>query len=200
MKNRKGQTNIIGFLLITLIVLVIVSSTFFWAKGFLDDSNHVNEISRVENRLIELDKAIRDVANEQSQRTVKFEVDEGYLFIDNNHTITFSFARNPPKAFDNTVAILGNTSRTGPCFNYSVIGTLGTDRSSCIIRNGRELSVNYIMLNDTNTNNCYSVQFDAGDNAAAGKGMHDILITYAQTNTTTECNNSYIQVVKIDIS
>ena len=200
-KKRNAQTSIIGFMLVTLIVLVAVSGTFFWARDFLNESNHFNEISRIENRMIELDKAIREVANEHSQRTVKFEIDEGYLFIDNNHTITFSFSQNPPGSLDSSgVAILGNTSQDGPCFNYSVVGDLGTDRSSCIIRKGRDISISYVMLNDTSTQDCYSVQFKSGGNAAAGSGLHDILLTYANTNTTTECNTSYIQVIDIDIS
>ena len=201
MIGKKAQTNIIGFLMVTLIVLVVVSGTFFWAKNFLDEANHFNEISRIENRMIELDKAIREVVNEQSQRKVKFEIDEGYLFIDNNHTITFSFARNPPSSLDSSgVAILGNTSRSGPCFNYNITGELGTDRSSCIVKKGRDISINYITLNDTSSQNCYSVQFQSGGTAAAGSGIHDILLTYSHTNTTTECNSNYIQVINVDIS
>jgi hypothetical protein len=201
-KQKKGQTNITGFLIITLIIIVVVSGTFFWAKEFLDDSNQINEISRIENRMIELDKAIREVANEQSQRSVNFDIDDGYLFIENNHTITFTFERNPPGSFiSKGTAILGNASINGSCFNYTVLGTLGEERSSCLMKKGRDISVNYIMLNDTLTNKCYSVQFEPNGNAAAGKGSHKVLLTYSHTNTTTDCiNTSYIQVINVDIS
>jgi len=201
MKSKTGQTNIVGFLIITLIILVVVSGTFFWAKEMLDDSKHVSEISQIENRMIELDKAIREVVNEQSQRSIKFDIENGYLFIADNHTITFSFARNPPESFDSAgVAILGNSSSAGVCFNNNVRGILGTERSSCIIRKGREISVNYIIMNETITDNCYSVQFEGSGTGAAGKGTHEILLTYSHTNTTTECNTSYIRVVDVDIS
>jgi len=198
---KKGQSNVIGFMMIMLIVLVAVSGTFFWAKDMLEEAKQVNDISRVENRMIALDNAIKDVANEQSQRSINFKIDEGYLFIENNHTITYTSNKVLPKEIDSSgVAIFGNTSSNSPCFDYSVKGELGTDRSSCIIKKGRDISINYIMLNDTATNDCYSVQFIAGSSGAAGKGNHNILVSYAYTNTTTECNTSYVQVVKIDIS
>jgi hypothetical protein len=198
--TKKGQSNIIGFMIITLIILVVVSTTFFWANDLLGDSAHVNEMGRMENRMLELDKAIREVANEQSQRNIKFEIESGYFFIENNHTLTYSFNRNPPKSFDSSgVAILGNTSTVGPCFNYSIISTLGEDRSSCIIKKGRDIKINYIVLNETNTQDCYSVQFESGGTAAAGKGIHNILLTYSHTNITSDCNNSYIRVIKVDI-
>ena len=201
MKSKTGQTNVVGFLIITLIILVVVSGTFFWAKGLLDETNQFNEISRMENRMIELDKAIREVVNEQSQRTVSLEIDEGYLFIEDNHTMTFTFSKSPPKSLDTGgVAVLGNASTDGPCFDYSVKGILGTDRSSCIVKKGNQLSINYIMMNETSTDDCYSVQFESGGTAAAGKGLHEILLTYSHTNTTSDCNTSYIRVVDIDIS
>jgi hypothetical protein len=200
--RKKGQTSIAGFLIITLIILVVVSGTFFWAKEFIDDSNHINDMSRMENRMIELDKAIREVANEQSQRSVDFEIKEGYLFIENNHTITFTFERNPPPAFiSKGTASLGNASKDGPCFNYTILGNLGVDRSSCIVKKGRDISVNYIMLNDSTKDKCYSVQFESGGTAATGKGSHKVLLTYSHTNTTTDCvNTSYVQVIKVDMS
>lgn len=188
-------------MIITLIIITVISGTFFWAKDLLDDSKQFNEISRIENRMIELDKAIREVANEQSQRSVKFEIDEGYLFIKDNHTITFQLGQNPPDALISPgVAILGNSSTDGPCFDYSVKGILGADRSSCIIEKGREVSINYIILNETVTDDCYAVQFESGGTSAATKGIHDILLTYSHTNTTTDCNTTYIQVIDVDIS
>jgi hypothetical protein len=198
--QKKGQSNVIGFLIIALIILVVVSGTFFWAKDLLDTSKQYNEAGRIENRMIEFDKAIREVANEQSQRTINFEIEEGYLFIDNNHTITFTFGQNLPRSLDSIgVAIFGNTSLTGPCFDYSIRGKLGDDRSSCIIKKGREISINYIELNDTITDDCYAVQFESGGNAATGPGDHTILLTYSHTNITSNCNTSYIRVINIDI-
>ena len=198
---KKGQSSVIGFLLITLIVLVVVSGTFFWAKELLEDSNQFSEISRVENRILDLDKAIREVANEQSQRTVNFNIDNGYLFIENNHTITFRFGENPPdQLYGENIIIFGNASVDGPCLNYSLTGKLGEDRSSCIIRNGRDISINYLRLNETSTDDCYGVQFKSGGTASATKGSHNVLITYSHTNTTTECNTSYIQVINVDIN
>jgi hypothetical protein len=197
---KKGQSNIIGFMMVMLIVLVVVSGTFFWAKDLLEESKQVNDLSRVENRMIALDNAIREVANEQSQRSLNFKIDGGYLFIEDNHTITYTSNKVVPSEFDSSgVAIFGNTSAGSSCFDYSVRGELGEDRSSCIIKKGRDISVNYIMLNDTTNNDCYSVQFIAGSSGAAGNGEHNMLISYAYTNTTTECNTSYIQVIKIDI-
>ena len=197
---KKGQSNIIGFMMIMLIVLVAVSGTFFWAKDLLEESKQVNDISRVENRMIALDNAIRDVANEQSQRSLNFKIDGGYLFIEDNHTITYTSNKVLPKELESSgVAIFGNTSSDSSCFDYSVVSELGSDRSSCIIKKGKDISINYIMLNDT-VDDCYSVQFIAGSSGAAGNGNHNILVSYSHTNTTTDCNTSYIQVITIDIS
>jgi hypothetical protein len=198
---KKGQSNVIGFMMIMLIVLVAVSGTFFWAKDLLEEAKQVNDISRVENRMIALDNAIKDVANEQSQRSLNFQIDEGYLFIENNHTMTYTSNKVLPNELNSGgIAIFGNTSSDSSCFDYAIRGELGIDRSSCIVKKGRDISIRYIMLNDTVNDDCYSVQFIAGSSGAAGKGNHNILVSYAYTNTTTECNTSYVQVVKIDIS
>lgn len=203
----KAQAEIVGFILLTLIVLAVVSISFFWAKPKIDQINNINEISRVENRMIALHNAIKDVANEQSQRTVSFEIKKGSLYSDGNRTIVYSAYMDLPEKFISDRKMLaGNASlqdsSQGPCLNTSIYGRLGKDDPGCLTEKGTiEIELKYINMNDTSANKCYGIWLDAGENVMAGPGEHTVLITFKETNTTTigSCDDSTRQVVTVDM-
>lgn len=203
MVSKKAQSEVIGFILLTLIVIAAVSMTFFWAKPQIDKINNANEVSRVENRMIALHSAINEVANHKTQRTVSFEIKKGQLYLQNQSIIYSAYMDLPESMISSRKILKGNKSDTGPCVNYSVYGRVGYDDSGCLIEKGSiELELKYIVLNDTSENKCYGIMLDAGDNAAAAGGSHDILLTYKETNTTNydACSSTSRPVVTFNIN
>ena len=75
----RGQSQVVGFTLITLIMLALTAIVFIWANPLIQNSKDVNDLDRIENRLILLDNAIREVAIQKSQRTIDFEIKSGSL-------------------------------------------------------------------------------------------------------------------------
>ena len=58
----KGQSQVVGFTVITLIMLSITSIVFLWAQPLIERSVDFNNIDRMENQMIKLDNAIKEVA------------------------------------------------------------------------------------------------------------------------------------------
>jgi len=54
----KGQAQIVGFTMLTLIMLSVTAIVFFWANPLIERSNNINEISRIEANMRMLDNAI----------------------------------------------------------------------------------------------------------------------------------------------
>jgi len=199
---KKGQSDVVGFVIITLIILIVVSGTFFWARGMIETNNDFNDVTRMENRMREINKAIEEVANEQGQRSINLDLNEGWLFIEDNSTLTYSADLELPYAKHGSDSVLiGNGSSEGPCLSTSY-GILGTDNIGCLIENGEvNIKLKYIILNETSSNNCYNIVLESGGTAAARKGTHNLLIKYdrTETNSATGCTQLITKVINIDM-
>lgn len=200
--RRKGQSDVVSFLIITLIILVVVSGTFFWAKSMVERNNNYNDVTRMENRMREINEGIIDVANEQGQRSIDVEIKSGNIFLESNTTLTYSTDLDLPEAkFSGNSVIIGNNSATGPCLG-SDYGMLGTDESGCMIESGAlNIKLKYIILNETSTSNCYNILLESGGSAAIREGVHNILIKYVRTDvgTSTGCTQLITKVVSLDM-
>ena len=85
----RGQSQVVGFTLITLIMLALTAIVFIWANPLIQNSKDVNDLDRIENRLILLDNAIKEVAIQKSQRTIDFEITSGSLMMENSSTLVY---------------------------------------------------------------------------------------------------------------
>jgi type II secretory pathway pseudopilin PulG len=200
----KGQAQIVGFTLLTLIMLSITAIVFFWANPLIERSNNINEVSRMEANLRMLDNAIHEVAIQQTQRSINFDIDKGFLRVKNNATIEFTSVMDLPSMSGERIVVKGyNKTSGGACLNSSRIGVVGIDSSSCITKQGAIIyQIYFPLLNDTVNNECVGIRLGFGDNTGAGKGKHSILLTYDYSNTTAEtsCPTINKPVVKIDIT
>jgi len=200
----KGQAQIVGFTLLTLIMLSVTAIVFFWANPLIERSNNINEVSRMEANMRMLDNAIHEVATQQTQRSLSFDIDKGYLIVRNSSTIEFTSTFDLPSASGEAIVVKGyNKTDGGNCLNKSRIGIVGTDTSSCITKQGAVIYKLYFpLLNDTANNECVAIRIGFGDNTATGKGRHSVLLTYDHLNTTAEgsCTNIKKPTVKLDIT
>jgi len=203
--NKKAQASIVGFSLITLILLTTVSFSFIWGRNLIEKSSNVNDLARVENQLVKLHTAIKEVANERTQRTVNFDIVDGWLLVPDNNSIRYESFGDLPEAFrfNDVRLIVGNTSSFGPCLNSSVdIGRLGFDDPGCLKQTrGGIYELDYIILNDTIENECFGILLDISGNVGATKGEHKVLLTFNDTRevSTSVCPTVIFSTVKINI-
>lgn len=196
----RAQSTIIGFLLITLIALVIVGATFFWGKPLIERSLDFDELSRLENRMLELHTAIKKVANEQSQATVPFTITKGTLALDpKDNEIIFEANLDVPIAVGRE--LLDGTVNT--TLNSSDIGKLGVDEPAILLERKKvELNLRYILLNDSITGDCYGIDLQPGTQSTAGVGSHKVLLKWTGENrssTFSGCRNVTLQIVTVNI-
>ena len=109
----KGQAQIIGFTLLTLIMLSVTAIVFFWANPLIERSNNINEVSRMESNLRMLDNAIHEVATQQTQRSINFDIDKGFLRVKNNATIEFTSIVNLPSMSGERIVVKGYNKTSG---------------------------------------------------------------------------------------
>ena len=186
----RGQSQVVGFTLITLIMLALTAMVFIWANPLIQNSKDVNDLARIENRLILLDNAIREVAIQKSQRTIDFEIKSGSLMMQNSTTLVYFTNIDLPFASGKKIVVRGsipndeNTSE-GHCLDENINGTIGTDSSSCLLLQGSAIyELYYPVLNDSD-GNCFAIRV-AGDDKGAGKGKHKIKLKYDHLNNSAE--------------
>lgn len=189
---RKAQVSVVGFTIITLIMLITVSVAFIWGRGLIERSSNFNDLTRVENQMVALHNAVKEVANERSQRTVPFVIKDGILIVPDNRTIRYETFADLPESvtFNENRVIIGGvrenaTEPLGPCLNESAgAGNLGFDDPGCLIQKGGGIfEIGYIILNDTVSGECFGIVLDPGGNVAATKGEHNILLTFNNTKS-----------------
>jgi len=191
----RGQSQVVGFTLITLIMLALTAMVFIWANPLIQNSKDVNDLARIENRLILLDNAIREVAIQKSQRTIDFEIKSGSLMMQNSSTLVYFTNIDLPFASGEKIVVRGsipndaNTS-AGHCLNESANGVIGTDSSSCLLLQGSAIYELYYPILIDSDDNCFAIRL-TGDDTGAGKGKHKIKLKYDYLNTTAEtgCTN-----------
>ena len=162
------------------------------------------QIQVFESSLRMLDDAVREVAVQKTQRSLEFEITSGWLLVSNSSRIIYTSFIDIPQASGEKVVIRGNNRTAGGvCLNRSRIGVVGKDSSSCIYKQG---SVNYELvyplLNDTVNSECVAIRVVGGNNQGAGKGRHDILVTYDHLNESVEggCGVVKKPTVKLEIT
>jgi type II secretory pathway pseudopilin PulG len=182
----RGQSQVVGFTLITLIMLALTAIVFIWANPLIQNSKDINDLDRIENRLILLDNAIKEVAIQKSQRTIDFEIISGSLMMENSSTLVYFTNIDLPFASGKKIVVRGsNYTSGGLCLNESINGTIGTDSSSCLLLQGSAIyELYYPVLNDSD-DNCFAIRL-TGDDTGAGKGKHKIKLKYDHLNTSVE--------------
>ena len=202
----RGQSQVVGFTLITLIMLALTAIVFIWANPLIQNSKDVNDLDRIENRLILLDNAIREVAIQKSQRTIDFEISSGSLMMENSSTLVYFTNIDLPFKSGEKIVVRGsipdddNTS-AGHCLDESTNGTIGIDSSSCLLLQGSAIyELYYPVLNDSNSN-CFAIRL-TGSDTGAGKGKHKIKLKYDHLNDSAEngCAGGSITKPTVEIS
>ncbi|RZD31501.1 MAG: hypothetical protein CXT77_02235 [uncultured DHVE6 group euryarchaeote] len=75
---KRGQAQIVGFTILTLIMLSVTAIVFIWSNPLIERSNNFNEVTRIEGNIYLLDNAIREVATQKTQRSLSFDIDNGF--------------------------------------------------------------------------------------------------------------------------
>jgi len=203
----RGQAQIVGFTLVTLIMLSITAVVFIWANPLIQNSKDVNDLDRIENKMILLDNAIREVATQKSQKTIDFEIKSGDLLMESSSKLVYYTNIDLPISSGEKIVVRGynnyNNSE-GPCLNATRNGSIGTDSSSCLLLQGSAIyELYYPVLNDSDSN-CFAIRLKAGNNAGASKGKHKIKLRYDHLNTSVEngcadISKNFKPTVEIDI-
>lgn len=191
---KKAQSTVIGFLLVTAIALVIVGSTFFFAVPLIDRIKNQDEVSRLENRMVETHAAIKKVADEQTQITVPFSITKGILTLDNNNTLIYKANFDLHKPFAQRLLIGNDTDE---------FGTLGVDEPAYLLEQAAvEMRLHYIILNDTDTGDCFGVQLRPNGQVAAGPGNHFVFFKWTGENTSAivGCATATRQIIDVSIA
>ena len=187
----RGQSQVVGFTIITLIMLSITSIVFLWGQPLIERSSEFNEIDKVENQMIKLNKAITQVAYDKSQKTINFKIDSGSLIWEKKNRLNYYSNSNLPYTSGEKIIIEGsltgidNTTSSSPCYNTTINGSIGNDDSYCLYKQGTNFQLYYPVLNDS-SGKCFSIRLIPGRNAGASAGDHEIELKYNQTNTIVE--------------
>ena len=183
---RKGQSTIVGFILVTAIAVVIVSISLLWAMPLLEKIRDQQEVDRIELKFLEIHEAVKKVASEQGSLSVDFNIPQGILTLNNvNNTIIY----NGEFDLANPIirkAVFGNVSlEEMRSFNISGPGTLGIDEPAVLIEQGAiELFLHYRPLANS-ANECFRIKLMPGNQPGAGIGRHTIILTWKGENATT---------------
>ena len=197
---RRAQSNVVGFILVVMIVLVTAGATYFWAFPLLQSSKDYSEIARVENKMFELHYAILAVAGQHTQKNIQFNLDKGTLALKNNLTINYRANMPLPEGVSSgEVILLGETIHTNDTVTVEDIGILGRDEPASITKKGTiEFELTYRILNDTDkSDQCYGIILSPKKNAAIGKGRHYIYIQWNNTETSNYlgCNTNWERIL-----
>jgi hypothetical protein len=203
MKSRKGQSTIIGFILVTVIAIIIVSLSLFWALPLLEKTNDQQEVQKLELKFLELHDAIKKTASEQGSMSIGFDMSKGILTLDNvNNTIKYNGQFNLANPIPRK-AIFGNVSLSQvQNFNITAPGVLGQDEPAVLIEQASvQLFLHYRPLIDS-SNKCYGIKLIPGGQPGAGVGKHTIILTWKGENSTisADCSAGLTeQLVEFDV-
>lgn len=185
----KGQTTIIGFILVTAIAVVIVSATLFWARPLIEKTQDQQEVLRLEQKMLELHNAIKKVASEQGSISMPFDIRKGVLALNNvNNTINYQGQFNIGNPTSKKLVFGNNTVLNGTyVLTADEIVPLGTEEPAYMYEQGAvEFNLHYRIVQDTDTNNCYRIKLIPGQQAAAGVGKQVVRLTWQYENITTD--------------
>ncbi len=97
MINNKSQTQIISTVLITGLLLSVISVTYVWGKPLIQKVSDNAKIESRINKLSEIDKAIKDVADTGSPNTLKISLeDEESLSVNDDGELVYKTITTVP--------------------------------------------------------------------------------------------------------
>ena len=201
MQNRNGVSTLIGFLALSAISIALISTIILWAMPNIQRAQNQDESLRIENQMIGLHNAVKMAASEQTKMSVPFYIKKGKLALSTNGTennsILFTANLQLSIPYQNRI-LLGN---------HTEFGILGNDEPGYILERGAfEVKLHYILLNDTNTRDCYRIELQPGTQAAIGSGDHTIFLKWAgefndnNPGTHTSCLRNITQAVVVDMN
>jgi hypothetical protein len=207
----RGQSTIVGFILVTAIAVIIISFTLFWARPLIEKTQDQQEVLRLEQKMLELHNAIKNVASGQGAISMPFDIRRGVIALNNvNNTINYQGQFNIENPVSRKLVFGNNTIPVNTTIPTAVeIVPLGAEEPAYMYEQGAiEFNLHYRVVKDTNTNNCYRIKLVPGQQAAAGVGSHVIKLTWLMENTTTDnvafagCSSNLTtdQVVEFDIA
>ncbi len=175
MASRRSQSNIVSWLLLTAISLTLIAGIYFWAWPNLQKAQNMDEVFRLENRMLELHTAIKKAANEQTQMAVPFYIKKGTLWLDENNSIRYTGHFKLDRPYPKRV-IFGNS--TG-------LGSLGRDEPGFLEEWGAiEFRLHYIFMLEPGTNQEYIIKLERGDQTTIGRGDHYVFVKWIGENTS----------------
>jgi hypothetical protein len=190
---ERGQSTVIGFILITAIAIVIISVTLFWAAPLVEQSNAQLELQRLEQKFLELHRTVEKVAGEQGQLSMEFNIERGTLSLDpdDDDGIATSFENNIVyKGQLDLQSVIPCKSLLEPitCNNILVEGVgeggiVGENESAWLVERGAvEFILHYRLMQSDDE--CHRIKLVPGEQTTAGAGRHTIFLTWLQENVT----------------
>lgn len=116
MKASKGQVEVVSAVLLTGIMISLVAVAYFWGLPIIQKQKDISKLEKAENIIKDLNKAIKEVANEGGRRKIathvpgklKFELGET-----DNITLTFK-SQGSLMATNQTVYLVGDKGAEAP--------------------------------------------------------------------------------------
>ena len=90
MKNKKGASELIGFLTITLIAILIISATFFWAVKLIEQNQKFSNVQYSEELSIKISEAVERVVEQKTQQNIRIELNQGQIMYVQNESVVLS--------------------------------------------------------------------------------------------------------------
>jgi len=183
----RAQINIVGFLLVVTITLTISALVFLWAIPFVQQHHNYIIAENVKEQLIELDRAIIEVARERSATSYELYLPAGQIKF-TNRSIIYSANLNMPEKYQKNIRyIVGNGSDVVP---------LGEHPSWIRQFGSVNYEVRYILVNESNT--CYGILLLP--KGAAGKGVHKIKLKWvSEITSNATCDIEKWQIIRVQV-
>jgi len=191
---KKAQSTIIGFILVTAIAVVIISTTMFWARPLIERAQDQQEVNRLEQKFLELHQSIKKVASEQGALSLPFDISRGIIVLGSNNTINYQGQFNIIQPTPRKLVFGNNTAEIIP---------LGTEEPAYLFEQGAiEFNLHYRIVNDSGS--CHKIKLLPGGQAGAGAGSHTIRLIWKAENTSASipsgCSNLTEQLVEFNVA
>lgn len=223
LRQRRGQSNVVGAVLITALLVAGIGSTFIWGIPLIEKNRDRATINIAEDSLSNLNRKITAVARQGGTRTVSFELQDGLLTIETTAMISNStetlrnltetdyiqFQTTARAAYITTnrwVPIRENDMQGTSANNYEGSGVLGRDKEGVIIGRSEALTdefrttlqLEYRLLKGSDGRGFKVDLVKDGDLRASTSGTKEIIVSQGDTYTRT-LNGDPVDVVEVRI-
>ncbi len=186
--NKKAVSEIIGVISVTLISVVIIGSTFFWAIQLIENNRKYSAIRDSENIMIEISKGVDKVIHEKNQYSVDIELKESQLLYVTNTSIILSNL----DAFS-TDSLSGNRYLIGDEDTCSADNISIDKNNICIVQKYLN-KLEFFYIDVFTDGKLYGVEFEVEGSGSATKGPHTVFIKYGGAEETSERVNNKIRI------